>query len=412
MQVVELSPADNRNKYKLLTTYRLPSRTRKFLCFSAGSAVLILALTLTNGPIGSGKSNGPMPTGYVGDENCLSCHKEYKSFSETAHHLTSREATRESIAGNFADGRNTLKTAERELTYRMDAKPDGFFQTAVLGTAPDTVSMSQRFDLVIGSGRKGQTYLYWDKVDRLYQLPVSYWTELASWVNSPGYGDRFLDFSRPVLPRCLECHASFFEAISDPNAGNRYKRSDYVLGVSCERCHGPGGEHAALNANAGVKPVNQAIVNPAKLPRERQLDMCALCHGGIGVAKAPTFSFIVGKTLNDYLQLQIPKADDPLDVHGNQIALLERSRCFKSSGMTCSTCHNVHSSQRKVADFSGRCLACHKVESCGMYNRRGHTIADKCIDCHLPNQISNVIFSTHDGTTIKPRVRNHWIKVY
>jgi hypothetical protein len=73
--------------------------------------------------------------------------------------------------------KNILKTEERELIYRMEAKPEGFFQTAVLGTAPDTVSLSQRFDLVIGSGRKGQTYLYWDKGDRLYQLPVSYWTE-------------------------------------------------------------------------------------------------------------------------------------------------------------------------------------------------------------------------------------------
>lgn len=412
MTGIDLSPAENRNQYNLLTTHRLRGRKRKFFCFSACLAVFISVVTLTNGQVGSGKSDGPSQTGYVGDEKCLSCHRDYKTFSETAHHLTSREASRSSIAGDFSDGRNILKTEERELIYRMEAKQDGFFQTAVLGTAPDTVSMSQRFDLVIGSGRKGQTYLYWDKGERLYQLPVSYWTELASWVNSPGYGARFLDFSRPVLPRCLECHASFFEAIPDQNVGNHYKRSGYVLGVSCERCHGPGAEHAALNATPGIKPDKQAIVNPAKLPRERQLDMCALCHGGIGVAKAPTFSFAVGKSLSDYLQLQIPKADDPLDVHGNQIALLERSRCFKSSGMTCSTCHNVHSTQRKVADFSQRCLGCHKVQSCGLYNKRGNAIADKCIDCHLPNQISNVIFSLHDGTTIKPRVRNHWIRVY
>jgi hypothetical protein len=30
----------------------------------------------------------------------------------------------------------------------------------------------------------------------------------------------------------------------------------------------------------------------------------------------------------------------------------------------------------------------------------------------LPNQTSNVIVSTHDGTRIQPKVRNHWIKIY
>jgi hypothetical protein len=293
----------------------------------------------------------------------------------------------------------------------MEARPDGFFQTGVLGTPPDTISVSERFDLVIGSGRKGQTYLYWDKDDRLFQLPVSYWTEVASWVNSPGYGDRNIDFSRPVVPRCLECHGSFFEPVSDRFL-NQYRRSGYVLGISCERCHGPGKQHSDLNAPGAPKPSNQAIVNPAKLPRDRQLALCSLCHGGLGVAKAPPFSFTVGNALEDFLHLPVPKPNEPLDVHGNQVALLERSKCFKSSTMTCSTCHDVHMRQREVGDFSQKCLACHKVESCGLFPKRGRALVGKCVECHLPNQTSNVISSTHDGTRVRPKVRNHWIKIY
>ena len=68
--------------------------------------------------------------------------------------------------------------------------------------------------------------------------------------------------------------------------------------------------------------------------------------------------------------------------------------------------------QREVGDFSEKCLACHKVESCGLFPKRGRSLAGKCVDCHLPNQTSNVIFSTHDGVRIRPKVRNHWIKVY
>lgn len=345
----------------------------------------------------------------MGDEKCLACHEKQKSYPTTAHHFTSRPATKDSIAGKFEEGKNIVKTAEPEVYYRMEARTDGFFQTAVMGNAP---MISGRFDLVIGSGRKGQTYLYWDQSDQLYQLPVSFWTELDTWVNSPGYDDRAVNFSRPVLPRCLECHASSFDALRDSSADNRYNRSDYVLGISCEKCHGPGQEHTNLQNDKTRKPSDQLIVNTAKLSRERQIGLCALCHGGLGLAKAPAFSYTAGKDLENYLHLQAPGPNEAVDVHGNQVAMLERSRCYQASGMTCSTCHDVHLPQRDPAAFAGRCLTCHKVQSCRLFRKSGDRIAGKCVDCHMPNQTSNVIFSTHDGVQIRPKVRTHWIKVY
>ena len=348
---------------------------------------------------------------YIGDQKCLSCHQDYKTYLATAHHRTSQLATRETIAGKFTPGDNILKTSEPELHYRMETRDDGFYQTAVLGTPPDIATMTQRFDLVVGSGRKGQTYLYWDKSDQLFQLPVSYWTELGKWVPSPGYDDKVVNFSRPVLPRCLECHASSFLPVAGSQTNNRYARSNYIVGISCERCHGPGLEHAEINSKS-AKPTAQAIVNPAKLSRTRQMDLCSLCHGGIGVAKASAFSYVSGDDLGKFLQLENPKPDEPLDVHGNQVALLERSRCFKDSQMTCSTCHNVHRPQRDVKDFSERCMSCHKIESCGLFPTAGRKIVKRCVDCHLPNQTSNVIVSSNDGVQVRPRVRNHWIKVY
>jgi hypothetical protein len=64
----------------------------------------------------------------------------------------------------------------------MEKKKNRFFQTAYIS---GDVSQSEPFDIVIGSGRKGQTYLYW-KDDKIFQLPVSYYTPTDSWVNSPG----------------------------------------------------------------------------------------------------------------------------------------------------------------------------------------------------------------------------------
>lgn len=381
-------------------------------CFAV-NALLIITLSLV--AVAAFQPQDPLHLSEINridDDKCLSCHQAQKDYLATAHHLTSRLPTRESIAGRFGEGENILKTSEPELHYRMEAKKDGFYQTALLRVSPDTVTISERFDLVIGSGRKGQTYLYWGKGDQLFQLPVSYWTELAKWVHSPGYDDKSVNFSRPILPRCLECHATFFESILDPLALNRYRKANYILGISCDRCHGPGQKHVALQLAKTAKSSEQAIVNPAKLPRRAQLGLCALCHGGIGIAKAPTFSYTAGNDLEKFIHLEVPGPSDALDVHGNQVALLERSRCFQSSNMTCSTCHNVHIPQRDVVVFSASCLKCHKTQSCGLFRKKGRQIAGKCIDCHLPNQRSNMIISSRDGRRVQPSVRNHWIKVY
>jgi nitrate reductase cytochrome c-type subunit len=79
--------------------------------------------------------------------------------------------------------------------------------------------------------------------------------------------------------------------------------------------------------------------------------------------------------------------------------------------MTCLTCHNVHTTQHDVADFSQRCLSCHKPDS-ATFARPGHPLTKNCIDCHMPRQETNQIVFNWKGTQTKPEVRSHWIKVY
>jgi Cytochrome c554 and c-prime len=351
-------------------------------------------------------------TGYIGDEACRACHADKaESYSHTAHHLTSRSPSQDSVSGSFAEGKNVLKTANPGLSFRMESESNGFFQSAVWEIPPVTSVHTERIDVVIGSGRKGQTYLYW-KGDRLFQLPVSYWVALESWVNSPGYRDGVADFDRPVIPRCLECHATYAETVAGPPPRNQYKPASLVEGISCERCHGPGRAHveAMTNGKAGTAG---NIVSPGKLTREKQIDVCAQCHGGPGKSLAPAFSYIPGEPLDRYLQRDTPAPGETVDVHGNQIALLQRSRCYQSSGqMTCSTCHNVHTPQRDATAFSSRCLSCHKTESCGLHPTMGAQIASQCVDCHMPNQQSNLIVSDSNGREVRATVRTHWIKVY
>jgi hypothetical protein len=347
---------------------------------------------------------------YAGDEACRACHSDkLESYLHTPHHLSSRLPSKDSILGPFAEGKNILKTVNPELHFRMESKPDGFYQSSVWALPSATAPRTEKIAIVIGSGRVGQTYLYW-KGDRLFQLPVSYWAGLEGWVNSPGYRDGTANFERPVVPRCLECHMAYAESVDGPAPPNHYKPSSLVMGVSCERCHGPGGEHA------GASTTNKAaggIVNPTKLTRERQLELCSQCHGGIRIPVMAVFSYVPGEPLDKYYRQDPADPGATVDVHGNQVALLQKSRCFQSSaGMSCSTCHDVHQTQREAAAFSTHCLQCHQMETCGEFPKLGRKIAERCVDCHMPVQPSKLIITNSNGQQTRAMKRNHWIKIY
>ncbi|HEY6158971.1 MAG TPA: hypothetical protein VIV88_16095 [Gemmatimonadales bacterium] len=346
----------------------------------------------------------------AGDTACVSCHAPQASFAQTAHHLTSTPPTRQSILGSFSRGENVLRTSNPELHFRMDSTDTGFYQTAVMGRAPDTSSHSERIAFVTGS-RKGQSYLYWGDGDRLYQLPVSYWRGIG-WVNSPGYPDGRPNFGRPIPPRCLECHASWFEHVPEPSVINHYRPSGAILGISCETCHGSGREHVRRERSWLRPLLPRAIINPARLPRARLLDQCALCHSGTTPLRTAAFSYVPGQPLEQRSDWRTRQDTTEIDVHGNQVALLERSRCFRSSQMTCATCHDVHREQRDVVALSGRCLTCHTMQSCGLFPTRGQALAGRCVDCHMPALTSNVLIANYRGHPVRVQVRTHWIKVY
>jgi hypothetical protein len=351
---------------------------------------------------------------YTGDAACAPCHQsEFAAYHQTAHYLTSQWPTKDSVHGKFSAGKNIFLTGDTNLIFEMTANEAGFFQKAVRTVSPTRIGHRQeRLDLVIGSGRKGQTYTFW-KSNLLYQLPVSYWTALDAWVNSPGYPDGVANFERPVTPRCLECHATTFKSLAPPT--NRYAPTSLVLGITCEKCHGPGGEHAAKFRSPTPPKLRAdfAILNPATFVRARQMDACGFCHAGGGKPIAPALTFVPGEEVDKFLEF--PKSDlkTTVDVHGSSVQLLEKSRCFQSSQtMTCSTCHNVHGPQRDLATFATKCLTCHQVEKCGEFARLGHQLDTQCVVCHMPLQTTSLIVSTVNGKSVRPEVRNHQIGIY
>ena len=355
------------------------------------------------------------PGAYAGTDACRPCHAaKVATYLSTAHQKTSSLGTKETVAGRFDAGSNVLTTANPRLSFRMETRPDGLYQVALMaplagGAAPAPLR-AERIDIVTGSGRKGQTYLFW-KGEQLFELPVSYWTDQHKWVNSPGFRNGDVNFTRVITPRCLECHATYVEhkagTIGD------YERNGFVAGIGCEKCHGPGRDHIARQRSAAKAPIAHDVVNTGRLPRERQLDLCATCHSGGTLATAPAFSYVPGEPLSDYFTRSPIAQATAAEVHGNQVALLRGSKCFQgSSTMTCSTCHDVHAPQRDVAALASKCLTCHKPEACGVFPKAGARITTRCIGCHMPNSQSGVITVTASSDSMRPSVRNHFIKVY
>jgi hypothetical protein len=417
-QMAEISTIIHREEFDAECSHLLNHKNAR-LQVTALLALLALTITAAHSvgqvlPRTTATRKPPPRASYVGDEVCRTCHQDKaKTFAETSHHLTSRLPMEHAMAGKFIPGSNVLKTANPYLHFEMTANKDGYFQSAVEDiSSTKTVTRTERIDIVTGSARKGQSYLFW-KGDQLFQLPVTYWTATDSWVNSPSYPDGSPHFDKAIIPRCLECHGSYFDWLPPPV--NRFNKTTLVLGITCERCHGPGRGHVALNRSKAPHATgqSQAIVNPASLSRDRQLDVCGLCHSGAGTPIEPSLSFVPGDVLDDYIYIPYSSDDSEVDVHGSQIQLLKRSRCFQSSKtMTCTTCHDVHTVQRDAASFSPQCLSCHEPKQCGEYPKLGEQIAKDCVNCHMPLQESKVLFSNTGGKKIVPTVRNHRIAIY
>ena len=378
------------------------------------------------------------PAGYVGDAVCAQCHKQQSdSYAQTAHHLTSQLPSAASILGSFQEPDNILmitnpKSTENEarLFFKMERAANVFRETAVAEKAAQQLTHSESIDLVVGSGRRGQTYLYW-KGDALFELPVSYWTDNHAWINSPGYADGTANFGRQVDPRCLECHVTYIRPLSTDPQANIYDKPSLIPGISCETCHDMASAHVSKYVSghpppAGAASINPApvsakadwstseIVNPATLTRDRQIDQCALCHNGTqSVQRMPAFSYRPGDHLDRYLDANPNDISDHPDVHGNQVGLLKKSRCYVASPtMSCSTCHDVHRTKESLAVYSARCMGCHQWQSCGIAHTAGKKIVNDCIDCHMPLQPTHAIVSVTAGQTLRTSIRTHWIKAY
>ena len=373
--------------------------------------IILFNCCIYNSPrkqISIANSNGEQ---YAGSAACSTCHATIcDSFSTTAHYLASGLASKDYIKGSFAKNENTFVYND-SMKVLIEKRKAGFYQVAYVNGKEER---SERFDIVIGSGKKGQTYLYW-RGNELKQLPVSYLASAHRWGNSPGYPPAIIFFDRNIETRCMECHTTFAK---DFMGG--YLPDQVIYGVGCERCHGPAAKHVEFHLQHPGEKQGKFITNPASLNRQQRLDVCALCHSGVLQSIKPAFSFSPGDTLSKYFIKNAYQVDSfKLDVHANQYGLLTASKCFRISGtMTCSSCHNTHVKESgNLIAYAQKCLNCHTQinHSPGTIREESQSfMMANCVNCHMPVGASkNLTLLISRNTSPSPElVRSHFISIY
>jgi predicted CXXCH cytochrome family protein len=231
------------------------------------------------------------------------------------------------------------------------------------------------------------------------------------------------NMQRPTGPLCDGCHSVNY---------NVRTKTVTEWNVGCEKCHGPGSQHAA-------RPSATNIVNPAKLDFVRANDTCIQCHSQGQPLANPIegryfdwpVGFHQGAQLKDFWRLEEHKLGETTFTHfadgtghknrmqGNDFV---QSVMYKR-GVTCFSCHDSHGTANEsllIKPAKDVCLTCHSPTSPNgphsstleehTHHARGSTGSD-CVACHMPKieqTIANINVRSHTFSFITPTLTDEF----
>jgi predicted CXXCH cytochrome family protein len=322
-------------------------------------------------------------------------------------------ATPALMIGHFAETAPFYHKAS-DRYYQMVRRGDHFFERRFQKdpNGMETNVVEAGIDYVMGSGNHARTYIHRTALNRLVELPVTWYPDSVHpekpgmFAMSPGYdrSDHF-DFRRKIGYDCFFCHNAY-PVVPEGDRADADPVYPKVLpeGIDCQRCHGPGSGHVeTVLRHRPTAEVRQSIVNPARLAADRQLEICMQCHlettsfvlpASIQRYERGMFSFRPGEPLAGFL-LHFDHAkgtghDDKFEIVSAAYRL-RQSACFKNSGgrLVCTTCHNPHRAPRgadAIAQYTAACLKCHQQKLRDLVQIGRHSEQTNCIACHMPKR--------------------------
>lgn len=355
---------------------------------------------------------------YVGMQPCLECHYPiYQSYMRTGMGRSFGKATpakSDAIIG--AD--SMVYDPHNNMYYHPFWKDSTLFLKEFRIENDDTVHQrTERVEYIIGSGNHTNSHIY-SINGYLHQIPFTFYTQQQLLDLPPGYeGGNNSRFGRSLGLECISCHNGLPDLV--PGSENKYVH--VPEGIDCERCHGPGSIHVGLKKRGilvdTAKYIDYSIVNPGRLSKSLQNDVCARCHlqGTIVLKQGKSFyDYLPGMALDEVMDIFMPVFEGGKEdlIMASHVERLMDSRCFNESkgDISCIDCHNPHFSIKETAreTYSNACLNCHSSSSqttCSVTLNERLTKNNDCAACHMPKRdsrdIPHVIITDHK--IIKPQ---------
>ena len=312
---------------------------------------------------------------FAGSHACQTCHPEIYARQRSSNHAVSLRRARDVpvlISAVPFSRRDRVSGFELKLSRGPD-------ESIRISAENATATSGAALEWAFGSGVKGVTPIGRTDAGAWVESRLTWYASLGGIDFTTGASkydpkDAVQSLGRGLSPeevtQCFGCHTTGYDERSSTPAEDE-------MGITCERCHGPGLEHVRTAAS-------MATFNPSALSGFAQAQVCGACHGR-------------------------PPQDNEFDA----LALLERtphsvrfpsqrivlSRCFNESvgELACTTCHDPHGDVADEAHkFDSSCLSCHNRAA-----RERASVCDVgttgCSSCHMPKErvMRHSSFSDH-----------------
>ncbi|HEV7558935.1 MAG TPA: cytochrome c3 family protein [Kofleriaceae bacterium] len=297
-------------------------------------------------------------------------------------------------------------------------------------TKPDPLLTFGVADIAFVYGSRWKQRYFTKKGDDYFPLPAQWDIEHKTWrpYHVPDTADWWVKFypvenlERPTGPLCDGCHSVDYDIrTKTPKEWN----------VGCEKCHGPGADHARA-------PTRANIINPSRLDPIAANDVCIQCHSQ-GRPLTPSIEgraydwpvgYRIGLPLRDFWQLEEHTLGDTTFTHfsdGSAHKNRMQGNDFVQSAMythavTCWGCHDVHGTANPgllVLPAGEVCGQCHspggpngpraKTLEGHTHHRAGST-GSACIACHMPKiaqTLGDVMVRSHTFRFVSPALTEH-----